>query len=129
MQQYIGVKIVGGTPMTRGEYNKYRGWSLPPEENGDDPGYLVEYPPESGQNQNHPDHNGYISWCPKDVFERHNRPTNGMTFGMAIEAAKLGYKVTRGFERDVPGLSLDDFGLAYNPTRTDMLSEDWFIVE
>ena len=95
MQEYIGVKIVYAAPMTRGEYNEYRHWTLPADENADDPGYLIEYPSEPGQKSNHPPHDGYVSWCPKDVFETHNRPTDGMTFGMAIEAAKLGHKISR----------------------------------
>lgn len=81
--QYIGVKIVEASPMTRGEYNKYRGWELPAGENPADDGYLVTY------------EEGYESWCPKDVFEKHNRPTAGMTFGHAIEAAKQGHKIAR----------------------------------
>lgn len=38
---------------------------------------------------------GYESWSPKDVFEKAYRHTNGMTFGLAIEAAKLGKKISR----------------------------------
>ena len=38
---YIGVKVIDAKPMTRLEYNQFRGWSLPDNENGEDPGYLV----------------------------------------------------------------------------------------
>lgn len=38
---------------------------------------------------------GYESWSPKSVFEEAYRPTDGMTFGLAIEAAKRGHKITR----------------------------------
>ena len=69
--------------MTRGAYNKKRGWTLPKDENPKDKGYLVKYP------------DGYVSWCPKAQFEADGRPVDGMTFGMAIEALKNGYKVTR----------------------------------
>lgn len=41
-QVYVGLKAVYGTPMTRGEYNRLRGWDVPKEENPDDAGYLVE---------------------------------------------------------------------------------------
>ncbi|MBL4700534.1 MAG: hypothetical protein JKX85_04675 [Phycisphaeraceae bacterium] len=43
MQTYIGVKIVSAKPMTRGDYNTYRGWTIPRDENPLDDGYLVEY--------------------------------------------------------------------------------------
>ena len=69
MEKYIGVKEILAKPMTRKEYNDYRGWELPSDENGDDEGYLVEYiQSEKSPNINHPDHKGYISWSPKDVF-------------------------------------------------------------
>ena len=56
-ERYIGVKIIKAEPMTRGEYNKYKGWTIPKNENPDDPGYLVEYS------------DSYESWSPVDVFE------------------------------------------------------------
>lgn len=90
---HIGVKLIKAIPMTREEYNELRGWSVPANENPDDPGFLVEYP--DGGKANHPDFSGYISWSPKDVFERAYRPCNAMTFGLAIEAMKQGMRVAR----------------------------------
>ena len=29
MQKYIGVKRIEARPMTRGDYNTYRGWQIP----------------------------------------------------------------------------------------------------
>ena len=29
MKRYIGTKIIKAEPMTRGDYNKYRGWQIP----------------------------------------------------------------------------------------------------
>lgn len=29
MKKYIGVKIIEAVPVTRGEYNRYRGWTNP----------------------------------------------------------------------------------------------------
>lgn len=66
--KYVGVKEVLGTPMTRQEYNDYRGWLLPVDEDGTDAGYLVEY--LHGGRPNHIDHVGYISWSPAEVFEQ-----------------------------------------------------------
>jgi len=67
MTHYIGTKIVTAAPMTRQEYNDYRGWQLPADEDGTDTGYLVEY--LDGGAANHPDHAGYISWSPRAIFE------------------------------------------------------------
>jgi hypothetical protein len=93
MKQFIGVKLIHAEPMTRLAYNKLRGWELPADENGDDEGFLVEY--MDGGKSNVPGYVGYVSWSPKDVFERAYFPTDGMTFGLAVEAMKMGYKVTR----------------------------------
>ena len=93
MEKYIGVKEIKAMPMNRQEYNDYRGWILPENEDGTDKGYLVEY--MDGGQSNHPDHEGYISWSPANVFDRAYRPTSGMTFGLAIEAMKKGHRVAR----------------------------------
>lgn len=93
MIRCIGSKIINARPMTRLEYNQFRGWELPADENGDDEGFLVEY--LDGGKANTPHYAGYVSWSPKDVFERAYRPTFGLTFGMAIELLKLGKRVAR----------------------------------
>lgn len=81
--KYIRMHMVDAEPMTRGDYNKKRGWTIPANENPADEGYIVTYP------------DGYVSWCPKAQFEAAGRPCDGMTFGMAIEAMKRGKKVCR----------------------------------
>ena len=43
MKQYVGVKLIEAKPVTRGDYNKYRGWTIPKDENPNDEGYLVKY--------------------------------------------------------------------------------------
>lgn len=91
MQLYIGTKQVLAVSMTLGAYNEYRGWESP--DNGDEPGYLVEY--TDGGKPNHLKHQGYISWSPKAQFDAAYRPTTGMSFGLALEALKLGKKVAR----------------------------------
>lgn len=93
MKQYLGTKQISARPMTRGEYNSYRGWEMPANEGAAEAGYLVEY--HDGGKANHPDHAGYISWSPADVFERSYRLVDGLTFGGAIEALKTGKRVTR----------------------------------
>lgn len=64
---YIGTKIITAWPESR--------------PNGE--GYAVKYA------------DGYTSWSPKDVFEEAYRETEGMPFGLAIEAAKKGLRVSR----------------------------------
>ena len=79
--------------MVRAEYNKLRGWKVPADENPEDEGYLVEY--VDGGKPNMPGFDGYISWSPKDVFDRAYKTARNMDFGMAIRALKQGFKVTR----------------------------------
>lgn len=83
MKQYIGTKIIMAKPMTRGEYNIYRGWTIPENENPEDEGYLVKYSDD------------YESWSPKEAFDEAYRECDNMTFGLAIEAMKKGYRVAR----------------------------------
>lgn len=61
MKKYQCHKQVHAEPMTRGEYNKHRGWEIPANENPNDAGYLVVY------NKDTADH--YVSWSPAGVFE------------------------------------------------------------
>lgn len=56
-EKYTGTKQIEAVPMTRGEYNKYRGWTIPADENPEDKGYLLKYS------------DGYISWSPEKQFE------------------------------------------------------------
>jgi hypothetical protein len=57
MERFIGTKVIEAKPMSRGEYNLFRGWIIPLDEDPFDDGYLVQY------------EDGYISWSPKDTFE------------------------------------------------------------
>lgn len=93
MKNYIGTKIINASPMTRLAYNQLRGWMLPANENGDDAGYLVEY--VDGGKPNLEGYAGYVSWSPAAQFDNAYRETSGLTFGLAIEALKKGYKVAR----------------------------------
>lgn len=93
MKRYIGTKVIQARPMDRRTYNVYRGWQLPENENGSDEGYLVEY--MDGGTPNDARHIGYISWSPKAQFEGAYRETSGLTFGLALEALKMGHKVAR----------------------------------
>ena len=83
-RRHVRFHEVDACPLTRGDYNKYRGWEMPQNENPDDEGCLVVYP------------DGYESWCPKAQFEEAGRPIDGMTFGIAIDACRYkGAKIQR----------------------------------
>lgn len=105
---------------------------------------------------------GYRSWSPKEVFEAAYRRTDGLSFGLAIEAAKMGKKIARAgwdgkgmyvflahgmdFHTDADLSELDDqdvevldclvmrtatgaFCPGWLASQTDMLADDWMIVE
>ena len=71
MEQYIGTKIVEAEPQEL-RYKNEAGVEMCEE------GYKVRY------------QDGYESWSPKGVFEEAYRKTDGMTFGLALEAMKKG---------------------------------------
>ena len=84
MQKYIGTKIIEAVPAIRKGGKVYEeGWPIPKSMDPTEEGYKVRYP------------DGYESWSPKGVFEEAYRPTDCMSFGMAIEAMKKGKKVAR----------------------------------
>ena len=76
MEHYIGVKEIDAEPMNRGDYNEYRGWTIPEDEDPADEGYLVKYP------------DGYESWSPKEVFEKAYVKYDGTGLLSTIEGMK-----------------------------------------
>lgn len=148
MKRFIGTKMIEAEPMTRGEYNKYRGWTIPENENPEDKGYLVRSL-------------GHENWLPEKHFNEVYRECNNMTFGLVIEALKKGKKVARkGWNGKSQYIQLAT-GISYKSTtgeivnceheaignkaiafvgtsgvqmgwlasQADMLAEDWCIVE
>ena len=84
MKKYIGTKIIEAVPAIRKGGKVYEeGKPIPKSMDPTEEGYKVRYP------------DGYESWSPKDVFEEAYRPTDCMSFGLAIEAMKKGKKVAR----------------------------------
>ena len=57
MTGYIGIKRVEAKPMNLGDYNAYKGWTIPENEDPATEGYLVKYADD------------YISWSPAGAFE------------------------------------------------------------
>lgn len=84
MKQYIGTKLIEAEPAYRvdGKTVQPTTWPIP-EGSVAEEGYAVRYP------------DGYMSWSPKEVFEEAYRPTDNLNFGLAIEAAKKGRKISR----------------------------------
>lgn len=144
MPKYIGVKIIWAIPMTREAFEAKHGRNVGGDKHGE--GYEVAY------------EGGYQAWSPRDVFDAAYRPIDALTFGLAIEALKLGKKVARAgwngkgifIELQVPDqyskmsspyIFIDTTGLQTdNPdaprsrvpwlaSQTDMLAEDWRVVE
>lgn len=152
MKTYIGTKLIKARPMLRCDYNTYRGWELPANENGADEGFLVEY--MDGGKANDFRHIGYISWSPADVFAKAYRELSDLSFGQALEAVKMGYKVQRkgwngsglwleleqpkeGSKMTLPYLYLNYPESSINTpgakvpwlaSQTDMLTDDWRII-
>ena len=95
---YIGTKAVLAHLMTKEEYCDYREWKVPENEDPAEQGYFVEY--MDGGKPNHPNHVGYVSWSPKDVFEQAYKTSGSLSFGDAIELLKAGKRVARsGFSK------------------------------
>lgn len=95
---YVGTKVVRGVPMNLGTYNAVRGWTIPENEDPETPGYLVEY--TDGGKPNVEGFAGYISWSPKDVFEKAytvGAEPRKTTFveRMKVEAEELGERLTK----------------------------------
>ena len=158
--KYIRMHKVDAEPMKFGEFkDKYpKSGGANVERGADDDGYVIFY--RGGE---------YVSWCPKKEFEDVSRPCDGMTFGMAVEAMKRGWKVTRlGWNGKgmyiwvVPGSTVSGCNTITDPhlaeidkaegeirflgsirmrtatgdvltgwlaSQTDMLAEDWAVVE
>lgn len=93
MRRYIGIKAINAKPMSRLEYNNFRKWLLPVNENGADNGYLVEY--IDGGQANTEEYSGYVSWSPKEVFDKAYKTSGSLGFEGALAYLKDGYKVAR----------------------------------
>lgn len=93
MKYFSGTKLVLAVAMVLGDYNKYRGWKPPAGEDQAAEGYLVEY--TDGGKANHEDHVGYVSWSPKDVFDRAYRPADTAKQRVELEFLELSNRLTK----------------------------------
>lgn len=161
LKEFIGTKIIYAKPMNRLDYNIFRGWELPANENGSDEGYLVEY--KDGGEPNTKEYQGYVSWSPKEQFENAYKQSGNLSFGDAITYLKLGYKVARTgwngkgmflflvpestfkvnrapllsvypegteiqYHAHIDMKTADDKVVPWLASQTDMLSNDWCLV-
>lgn len=168
MKQYIGAKIIQAEPAKRYAFKDgsvlverescertEEEAELLKQQHASKEGYAVLYP------------DGYESWSPKEVFEEAYRETDGMNFGLAIEAAKKGKKISRrgwngkgmyviyrtGYPEGIPcnkntadavGIPegtlfkvrpylqmkcVDDTFQMWLASQSDILADDWYIVE
>lgn len=91
--KYEGKKTIKAQPMNRLDYNLLRGWELPKDENGSDEGYLVEYLDSPNKNTDFSDY--YVSWSPKNVFERAYKVSETYMDRLIIEYDDLKEKIDK----------------------------------
>ena len=72
MEQGVTIKRIKRKPMTLGEYNNFRGWEMPSNEDGATEGYLIEY--IDSPNANTEEYDNYVSWSPKKVSDASFQP-------------------------------------------------------
>jgi len=95
MKNYIGTKEIKARPMTLGEYNKYRGWDIPSDEDPEKEVYLVEYAVDPDSKPNHADHEGYITMSPKHLFDKEYKPSDTFLDRLLIERDELSSKISK----------------------------------
>lgn len=86
ISKYVRFHIVEAHPMTKGAFHtKHNKPEMLSEQEAQQDGYEVVLL------------DGYMSWCPKAQFEEAGREleSDGIPFGMAIEAMKKGKRVAR----------------------------------
>ena len=144
MKQYIGTKIIQAEPAWRA-YDGYEG-TEPPVISSDPKEVFPYYQHvEEGYRVCYPD--GYVSWSPKEVFEAAYRPTDGVNFGLALEAMKKGMGARLPYwkpdvviraqypdehsKMTAPYLYVESrYGrVPWKETMIELFSDDWMIVE
>jgi hypothetical protein len=91
MVAFIGTKSVLATTMSRGEYNEYRGWTIPENEDPAEQGYLVEY--VDGGKPNDERHKGYISWSPPSTYSTNYHQSQTPQDRVRLEQIELTQKL------------------------------------
>jgi hypothetical protein len=153
MTQYVGTKLVSAKPMNLGDYNIYRGWVIPEDEDPEQLGFITK------------DESGRESWMPQDNFEDNFQSAkDGLPFSVILQmvrwngsrAARKGWNGKNMFIFLVPGsefkvdreplLSIlgegtkvkyhghidmktaDGMIVPWLASQTDILADDWTLV-
>lgn len=153
LTQYVGTKVLYAKPMTLGDYNTYRGWDIPKDEDPKTDGYYFKL------------EDGHESWQPKVYFDTTYQPTKeGLPFSLVLDlvrnqgarAARKGWNGKGVFIFLVPGstfivnreplLSIlgegkevkyhghidmktaDGMIVPWLASQTDILADDWTVV-
>ena len=135
MKTYIGTKIIQAEPAYRCDGKVYPKTGPYPRKMNLEDGYKVRY------------QGGYESWSPEAAFEEAYRLTDGVNFGLALEAMKKGMGarlphwkpdvVIRAQYPDehskmtAPYLYVESrYGrVPWKETMIELFSDDWMIVE
>lgn len=135
MKTYIGTKIIQAEPAYRCDGKVYPKTGPYPRKMNLEDGYKVRY------------QDGYESWSPKAAFEEAYRSTDGVNFGLALEAMKKGMGARLPhWKPDVvirvqypdehskmtaPYLYVESrYGrVPWKETMIELFSDDWVIVE
>lgn len=132
-KHYVGLSLIEAELMTRGDYNTFRGWVIPIDEDPADVGYITR----NRLTQR-------VTWVPEEEFNKVYKDSNSkcFSFGLAVEYLKSGLKVSRsGWNGKGMYLYLEDVP-AYDPyivmhtaggtkqpgwlaSQADILAEDW----
>lgn len=106
MKSYIGCKLIKAVPITLRDYNKYRGWDMPKDEDPETQGYLVHYSDD------------YCSWSPKDVFEKSYLEVEDNE--QLPSGVSIGPKMVKGFIKE---MIIDKIGDKTTMVRVVLLNE------
>lgn len=114
--KYVGTKAVSAAPTTRTEAEKIIGRDIKPAEGNDTvEGYLVKY------------EDGYLSWSPKNVFEKVYQKAETYLDRMLIEKRELAERIKKlsvklneeGFEEKVGEM-------LYNTMKQQLEAMKWY---
>lgn len=128
---YMSCRIVTARRMCKDDAEILLGKIL--KGSGED-GYLITY-----------EDDGHEGWCPKRDFERRYKPVNKEThnFSTVLMMLKSGCKIRRAAWKDIDFLSYSskfnqisvakdgnvDRAFAWKPTLTDILADDWILLD
>lgn len=114
MTIYAAKHKVQAVAKTRQEYNDFRGWILPEDENGDDLGYMIQF-----------EDSEHYTWQPKEVFDsmyvKDNEDEKSLSERLEIEIDELVAKQTKLQDFIQSG---DAFDLLVTTVQRDLILQD-----